>query len=304
MEEQIYNGAVIIGGATTTRTLLSLDPMIRFNGTVDDAVANTHTLIARAVSVSTNPGTAPEVPKVIFERAVGANSPLYALQAITGVQSTAGNAKAGDVDVPSTIASPFNMIGQVAIKSSVSTLQDQTYVGNRIDVGGTDSKLVLTTKSGVINIHAGQNLVVPVGFEPGIKGAPGVQIALKGKVGKETAANFKSSGVKFSQDTKGGYSEAALANVQSKSLIKLESEKTAKVTVGQALKTKDGKLSTFDEDASKLTSQPKADCGNAVAAAEECGAQKQWLLGFVLLKCAPGFAIKQTPQGNFFFILQ
>jgi fibronectin-binding autotransporter adhesin len=277
MEEQVYNGAVIIGGASPVRTLLSLDPMIRFNGTVDDAAANTHTLIARAVSVSTNPGTAPAVPKVIFERAVGASSPLYALQAITGVQSIAANAKAGDVDVASTIASPFSMIGQVAIKSSVSTLQDQTYVGNRIDVGGTDSKLVLTTKSGIINIYAGQNFAAPVGFEPGVQAVPGVQIALKGKLGKETAANFKLAGVKFSQDAKGGYVEAALANVQSKSnsLNDLNAEKIAKVTVGPALKAKGGRLSTFDngedEKPSQQIKQQKVGCD--VSAGEQCPAK-------------------------------
>jgi hypothetical protein len=286
MEEQVYNGAVIIGGASPVRTLLSLDPMIRFNGTVDDAAANTHTLIARAVSVSTNPGTAPAVPKVIFEKAVGASSPLYALQAITGVQMIGANAKAGDVDVPATIASPLTMIGLVAIKSSVSTLQDQTYVGNRIDVGGTDSKLVLTTKSGVINIYKGANFIVPQtqpgeqSFEPGIYAAPGVQIALKGKVGKETSANFKSSGVKFAQDAKGGYVEAALANIQSKSnsLNDLNAEKIAKVTVGPALKAKGGRLSNFDdgedEKPSQQIKQQKADCGATAATNQNCGSDK------------------------------
>lgn len=46
MVEQTYNGSVIVGnnGANgTTRTLLSLDPKIHFNGTVDDQIANTHT---------------------------------------------------------------------------------------------------------------------------------------------------------------------------------------------------------------------------------------------------------------------
>jgi hypothetical protein len=264
MVEQTYDGSVIIGNNGSngsTRTLLSLDPLIHFKGTVDDAVANTHTLIARAVSVETGPNQIADVPRLIFEGKVGGASPLYALQAITGVQSAAG--MPGDIDIATTIASPFTMIGQIVIKDSVTTLQDQTYVANAIDIGGGTNKLILTTDNGVINIYAGQNFNHPI--LPGVKAIDGAQIAIKGKFGKETAASFKASGVKFAQDNVGGFVDAALANLQSKTINKPEVDKTAKVTVGAAMKSKGGKLSTFDDGeddkSSRKMNEQKADCG-------------------------------------------
>jgi hypothetical protein len=247
MVEQTYNGAVIIGDNGTngtTRTLLSLDPKIHFNGTVDDAMANIHTLIARAVSVESGPTDVADVPRIIFGGKVGGTSPLYALQAITGIQSVDG--MPGDIDIASTIASPFDMIGQIIVSDSVTTFQDQTYVANAIDIGGTGSaKLILTTDKGVINIYAGQNFKHP--FLPGIKAVNGTKIALKGKFSRETANSFKASGVKFAQDNLGGYVDAALANVQSKAMDKVFVEREARVVVGAALKMKDGKTSSFDE---------------------------------------------------------
>jgi autotransporter-associated beta strand protein len=204
MEQQRYNGSVVIGGSDVVRTLLSLDPVIYFNGTVDDATANTHKLVARAVSVAT-PGSVADVPKVIFERAVGSVAPLMGLEAITGIQSVGGAAKVGDVD-PAASLNPYTMVGQVVVKGSVTTLQDQTYVANAMEFGGADPKLTLTTKSGIINVFAGQNINHPI--LPGVATASGTQIALKGKVGKEAAASFKLSGVKFSEDSKGGYEAA------------------------------------------------------------------------------------------------
>jgi autotransporter-associated beta strand protein len=272
MVEQTYNGAVIIGDNGTngtTRTLLSLDPKIHFNGTVDDAMANIHTLIARAVSVELGPTDVADVPRIIFGGKVGGTSPLYALQAITGVQSVAG--MPGDIDIASTIASPFTMIGQIIVSDSVTTFQDQTYVANAIDIGGTGSaKLILTTDKGVINIYAGQNFEHP--FLPGVKAVNGTKIALKGKFSRETANSFKASGVKFAQDNLGGYVDAALANVQSKAMDKVFLEREARVVVGAALKMKDGKISSFDES----TGDSKSNAGQSLTTncmkdiSEEC----------------------------------
>lgn len=113
---------------------------------------------------------------------------------------------------------------------------------------------------------------------PGVKAIGGTQIAIKGKFGKDTAASFKASGVKFAQDNVGGFVDAALANLQSKTVNKPEVTKTAKVTVGAALKSKGGTLSTFDEaedekSAQKLNEQ-KTDCGAKAAANQDCGADK------------------------------
>jgi autotransporter-associated beta strand protein len=242
IEEQVYNGAVIIGGVTPVRTLLSLDPLIRFNGTVDDAVANTHTLIVRAVSVSLNPGTPAEVPKIIFDKAVGATSPLFELQAITGVQSLASTT-AGDIDVEATIASPTDMIGRVIVRESVTATEKQTYVANRIDMGGPE-KTILTSKR--IDIHEGGNLETPEGYEGGFVPAENSSIEARGKLNKPH------KGIKV--PSKGGYVEAALATIQSKSASKIFLEREARVVVGAALKMKDGKISSFNETAGDIKS--------------------------------------------------
>ena len=61
--------------------------------------------------------------------------------------------------------------------------------------------------------------------------------------------------MKFAQDNVGGFVDAALANLQSQTINKLEANKSAKVTVGAALKSKGGELSTFDDDEDGKSSQ-------------------------------------------------
>jgi filamentous hemagglutinin family protein len=87
-ETQTYNGAVKIGGTGsngTTRTLLSMDPKITFNGTVDDTQANTHTLVAKAVQVRSNVLNS-DVPEVNFNRPVSSTTKLSGYQGLTGYQ--------------------------------------------------------------------------------------------------------------------------------------------------------------------------------------------------------------------------
>jgi hypothetical protein len=122
------------------------------------------------------------------------------------------------------------MIGQIIISDSVTTFQDQTYVANAIDIGGNGAELTLTTDSGVINIYAGQNFNHP--FLPGVKAINGTQIALKGKFSRDTANSFKDSGVKFKQDPRGGFVEAALATALSKMKDKVAVEYETSVVVG------------------------------------------------------------------------
>ena len=234
MQEQIYNGAIVIGDNGTngaTRTLLSLDPLIHFNGTVDDAVANTHTLVARAVAV--NLTNIAGNPRVIFERAVGSRSPLYALSAMTGTQSLTG--KAGDID-PITSLNPYLMIGEVIIKGSVSTLQNQTYVANKIGLGGTDPTLTLTTKSGKVNILVGKN--ANFGSNGGLRGESGAKFVLKygasGRPDAATTAAFKESGLKIGQPVMGGFSEAAQAQKEVKVTNSVEIVAKPVVKVGEA----------------------------------------------------------------------
>lgn len=136
----------------------------------------------------------------------------------------------GDIDIANTIASPFRMILQIILSDSVTTLQDQTYVANAIDIGESGQELLLTTDIGSINIHAGQNINHP--FMPGVKAVNGTQITLKGKFSRGTANSFRDSGVKFKQDSRGGFVDAALATALSKFKDKVSIEYEATVDVG------------------------------------------------------------------------
>jgi len=200
-------------------------------GTVDDAIANTHTLIARAASVESGPTDVADVPRIIFGGRVGSIKSLYDLQAITGVQSVGGGAMPGDIDVASTIASPFTMIGQIIISDSVTTFQDQTYVANAIDIGGGSAKVILDSDKGIINIYAGQDFNHPF-LSGGVKAIDGAQIALKGKFSRGTSDSFKVTGVKFAQGPRGGFVDAALASVLSKMKDKATVEYETSVVVG------------------------------------------------------------------------
>ena len=60
------------------RTLISEDPQIRFNGTVDDVTDYTHTLLVAAITASSSP-TGNDVPIIRFEQPVSFTQPLYSL---------------------------------------------------------------------------------------------------------------------------------------------------------------------------------------------------------------------------------
>ena len=86
-ERQTYNGAMFVGDNGTnglTRILLSVDPEVIINGTVDDLDPNpTHTLVTKAVSLNT------DVPVVNVTGEVGATNALVNWIAATGRQNTA-----------------------------------------------------------------------------------------------------------------------------------------------------------------------------------------------------------------------
>ena len=96
-EEQVYNGPVIIGSNNNgvTRTLLSMDPAITFNSTVNDTIANTHNLIAKAVEVR-RVGEVATTPVVTFASYVGNNNSLASYQGLTGYQII--DEKFGNID--------------------------------------------------------------------------------------------------------------------------------------------------------------------------------------------------------------
>ena len=85
-EEQIYNGDVLIGSTATngtTRTFLSMDPKVEFNGTVNDTVKGKHTLIAKAIEIDRG---ANSIPVVNFNSTVGRSTALAGYNGLTGYQ--------------------------------------------------------------------------------------------------------------------------------------------------------------------------------------------------------------------------
>jgi autotransporter-associated beta strand protein len=104
------------------RTLISVDPSITFNSTVNDTVPNTHTLLLAAISDQSVPASAGvaainNAASINFNGAVGNLAPLYSLNTQVRVNLTQADG-----------ASSF--IGQVNVKDSVTTYSDQIYRAN------------------------------------------------------------------------------------------------------------------------------------------------------------------------------
>lgn len=150
-ETQTYNGAVKIGGNGsngTTRTLLSMDPKITFNGTVDDTQANTHTLVAKAVQVRSNVLNS-DVPEVNFNRPVSSITKLQGYQGLTGYQivsnefgSIDGSATFGTVKLPPSPSSPSSgdssRSEQRNIEKKISSLK------TNVEKGSSNTKTGMT----------------------------------------------------------------------------------------------------------------------------------------------------------------
>ena len=90
-EEQTYNGNVLIGSTAsngTTRTFLSMDPKVIFNGSVNDTVEGKHTLIAKAIEINRGSNATPTVQ---FKSTVGRTTKLKAYSGLTGYQTVGAN---------------------------------------------------------------------------------------------------------------------------------------------------------------------------------------------------------------------
>jgi hypothetical protein len=179
LEEQVYDGAVDIGdnGSNgTIRTLLSVDPRIEFLQTIDGAGANTHSLIVKAITFDS------AVPIIIFAKAIGATRALLDLSAIVGRH--AGPA-VGDVSID-----PLQQVGELTIGGSVTTLRNQTYQADVINLGSAEAtQLVFTTKNGKISFLVGQ----------GIAGVAGTKVMFKysnsSSLSSESQRALKSAGI-------------------------------------------------------------------------------------------------------------
>ena len=148
---QIYNGSLLVGDNGSngpTRVLLSEDPAITFNGTINDTVAGTHNLFVKAVTIAN------EAPSIIFNDVVGGIAALKSLTASTGAQDAATGALYSAIDT-----TPANLVGTVTIKENVSTKGDQTYTAKGFTLGnGTANQtLSLTTQTGNIAFNAGSS---------------------------------------------------------------------------------------------------------------------------------------------------
>ena len=227
LETQTYNGAVIVGnnGANgTIRTLLSVDPKIEFMLTIDDSVVNTHSLIVKAVSLSDD-----QKPMIILRGAVGSSRALLNFSAITGIQLT--NSLLGDTD-----KEPIRLVGELIMEGSVTTLKDQTFISNAMQIDGTSSDtktITFTSKSGKIAFVVGRD------FDSGITGGVGTKIILKysgsGSMSNESQRALKASGLAVVLPVF-DYQDAALnSRVINDAWIDQSSSMESEVTVGAPL---------------------------------------------------------------------
>jgi hypothetical protein len=95
------------------RTLISEDPSVTFNGSVNDLVTSTHTLLVGAITTD-NSTAQSNAASVTFAAPVGAMSPLYSLNVQTVV-----NAARPDLAA--------SYVGSIAVTGGVETFASQIY---------------------------------------------------------------------------------------------------------------------------------------------------------------------------------
>ena len=148
---QTYNGNLLIGDNGSnglTRTLLSEDPSITINGTVNDLVSGKHNLVLRAITLDGS-----QIPAVALNSSVGLTSPLATLIVATGRQDLSLTSDFSAIGLD-----PLTFIGQISITGSISTMGDQSYTANSMLLGAgiPDATLVFTTTgNGVIAFNLG-----------------------------------------------------------------------------------------------------------------------------------------------------
>ena len=227
--DQTYEGATWIGDngtSGTVRTLLSVDPTIKFIGTVDDLSAGVHELMVKAIT------TQDLTPHIIFGGDVGKTSAFLAFTALTDHQSLAAGAKVGQTD-----NNPFTFIGDIEVGGSVATIKDQTYSANAIKLNpvADDQTLLFSTKNGKINFWIGKDL------NAGITGTPGTKVTFKyssaSALSGESLRNLKASGLKV-QVPVFDYEDAARSDQLIRAIRASNATRTSTgptVTVGEAV---------------------------------------------------------------------
>jgi autotransporter-associated beta strand protein len=99
------------------RTLVSKDPTVTFNGTVDDVTDFTHTLLVAAIAANaTSALAASTMPIINFNDSVSKTIPLYSLNVQTVAAST-------NVDAPNLSV----YVGQINLAGDVTTYSNQVF---------------------------------------------------------------------------------------------------------------------------------------------------------------------------------
>jgi hypothetical protein len=183
-ETQTYNSSVLVGDNGSnglTRLLLSEDPAVIFNGTVDDSVTNMHSLVVKAVSLVSN-----VVPEIAFNEAVGSTKALASLVVMTGTQNP-------DLASPfsDTSSNPNDFNGRISIAANVTTSGNQTYTANTMLIGKasiTDplvpNEVNMVSQEGSITYNLGRNTNTTAGLI-----GVGSNAKLNAKFGKDGAVN-------------------------------------------------------------------------------------------------------------------
>lgn len=146
---QVYNGNLLIGDNGTnglTRVLLSEDPSIQINGNIDDTTLGTHNLVIKAITDTA--GT----PVITLNGVVGDIAPLASLTVTTGAQDRSVGTLVSDI-----MSTPSNYVGHINLLGNVSTVDDQIYTSNQIDIGAVQSPAAytFTSKSGHVIFNTG-----------------------------------------------------------------------------------------------------------------------------------------------------
>jgi hypothetical protein len=139
---QKYGSAVIIGDNGNngfTRTLISLDPSITFDSTIDDSVVGIHTLVTKSILDSSVSGISPN-PFILFKDEIGSNKKLLSLQAEVVVRDIDGSQ---------------GRAGTLFIQESVYTRGDQNYTAESavLGNGSPDQVMSLSSDNGNVNFN-------------------------------------------------------------------------------------------------------------------------------------------------------
>ena len=144
---QTFNGAINVGDNGTngtTRTVLAVgtSPSTTFNGTINDTVANTHTLNTRSVTTSIN-----NTPTITFNGNVGQVKALAGMETTAMYQPSSSGTVYGAL--PTTIDTSSNYSGTVNVNGAFKTTGDQTFTGKTLEFATNQPASI----SGNINIY-------------------------------------------------------------------------------------------------------------------------------------------------------